>query len=846
MKQQPELKFSPEPKKPDNKKTDEFAASCRPLAELLDSVRQAEGFPVGSDEDILELSDPPYYTACPNPYINSFIEQYSKPYVAKKDKYKRVPFVADVSEGKNDPIYNAHSYHTKVPHKAIMPFIEHYTEPGDIVFDGFCGTGMTGVAAHMLGRKAILCDLSPVATHIAYNYNTPVDVPEFEYQARKILAEVEHECGWMYETLHTDGKTKCRINYVVWSDVLICPYCISEYTFWNAAVDKEVRTVIEEYNCPHCKAVISKRESIKANVGIYDQLIGREVTQIKQIPVLINYTLGKKRCEKAPDAEDIKLMKLIEESAIPYKFPINEIPQGDKTGEIIRLGITNVHHLFTKRNLWILSSLLDSVYKNKYKHQMLFLVTSFLVKTGSRLHNIGFKSGKINLAGAMPNALYLPSLNAERNILELANGKLKDIVFAFCSSDRDVLISTNSSDNLLIKDNSIDYIFVDPPFGSNLMYSELNYVWEAWIQLLTNSRSEAVINQTQSKNLNDYKNLMTACFVEFYRILKPNRWITIEFHNSKAEVWNAIQDSISKAGFVVAQVVILNKKQGTYNQMVNPGSVGNDPVINAYKPRQEFEEHFLRLAGEGLERDFIYEHLDHLPIEVNIERTQQMLYSKMLAHYVQRGYEISMNSNQFYSMLRDHFKMIDGYWFNNDQVFGYEEWKKAQGLDRIREIRSGEQLLFISDEKSLLVWLYQFLETSKTYSDIYTASRKIISGVEDEIPELRELLDQNFIIENGNYRRPRTREEEEKIEAQRQRNLLRSFEQILTAARTSNRKLKEVRKEAIILGFTQAYREKRFEDIMTVAQRLDPKLINSNGDISDFVEIAQVKTGADI
>ncbi len=63
MKQQPELKFSPEPKKPDNKKTDEFVASCRPLAELLDSVRQAEGFPVGSDEDILELSDPPYYTA---------------------------------------------------------------------------------------------------------------------------------------------------------------------------------------------------------------------------------------------------------------------------------------------------------------------------------------------------------------------------------------------------------------------------------------------------------------------------------------------------------------------------------------------------------------------------------------------------------------------------------------------------------------------------------------------------------------------------------------------------------------------------------------------------------------
>ena len=60
-------------------------------------------------------------------------------------------FAADVSEGKNDPIYSAHSYHTKVPHKAIMRYILHYTEPGDIVFDGFSGTGMTGVAAQMCG-----------------------------------------------------------------------------------------------------------------------------------------------------------------------------------------------------------------------------------------------------------------------------------------------------------------------------------------------------------------------------------------------------------------------------------------------------------------------------------------------------------------------------------------------------------------------------------------------------------------------------------------------------------------------------------------------------------------------
>ncbi|WP_289059813.1 DNA methyltransferase, partial [uncultured Mesotoga sp.] len=273
--------------------------------------RKIEGFPKGSDEDILNLSDPPYYTACPNPFIDDFIRHYGKPY-DPEEKYSREPFAADVSEGKNDPIYNAHSYHTKVPHKAIMRYILHYTEPGDIVFDGFCGTGMTGVAAQMCGSKeaveslgykverdgtildesgkpfsklgarfAVLNDLSPAATFIAYNYNTPVDAKAFEIEAKRILKDVEEECGWMYYTLSSEkpedierarsllkdrGKdfTKellswGRINYTVWSDVFSCPECGGEIVFWEAAVDKEEGKVRSEFSCPHCGASLTKK-----------------------------------------------------------------------------------------------------------------------------------------------------------------------------------------------------------------------------------------------------------------------------------------------------------------------------------------------------------------------------------------------------------------------------------------------------------------------------------------------------------------------------------------------------------------------------------------------------------
>ena len=231
--------------------------------EDIDKVRNIEGFPIGSDEDIIALSDAPFYTACPNPFIEDFIKEYGTSYDEATDDYHREPFAADVSEGKSDAIYNAHTYHTKVPHKAIMRYILHYTNPGDIVLDGFCGTGMTGVAANMCehpdnefrmtidhempyvkwGRRyPVLNDLAPIATLISRNYNADFDVTWFERETEKILEETKSECGWMYKTNPTEEdqnsfvETQGTILYTVWSDVYICPHCGNEIVFYDAAV----------------------------------------------------------------------------------------------------------------------------------------------------------------------------------------------------------------------------------------------------------------------------------------------------------------------------------------------------------------------------------------------------------------------------------------------------------------------------------------------------------------------------------------------------------------------------------------------------------------------------------
>ena len=159
--------------------------------------------------------------ATTDPSLKEFLAKHVRPYDPETDDYDRPPFAADIKEGKNDPIYNAHSYHTKVPPRSIIPYILHYTEPGDLVLDLFCGSGMTGVASQMCAnppadildqfpelkdrvgpRTCILNDLSPAACHIAYNYNTPVDVEALKREYERIRAAVTDEFAWLYGTEH--------------------------------------------------------------------------------------------------------------------------------------------------------------------------------------------------------------------------------------------------------------------------------------------------------------------------------------------------------------------------------------------------------------------------------------------------------------------------------------------------------------------------------------------------------------------------------------------------------------------------------------------------------------------
>lgn len=837
--------------------------------EDLDKVRNIEGFPIGEDEDIIALSDPPYYTACPNPFIEDFIKKYGKPYDEGTDDYHREPFAADVSEGKNDPIYKAHSYHTKVPHKAIMRYILHYTEPGDIVFDGFCGSGMTGVAAQMCGnpdadpefkfkiekempyikwgtRRAILNDLSPIATFIAYNYNNLVDVEEFKKEANRILDECEKELGWMYETNHIDengkqvydmtGPVKGRINYTVWSDIFICPNCGNEIVFWDAAVDEENKKVKDVFRCSNCGIELKKTDCERAMELVYDDGLNKTISMAKQVPVLINYTVGNKRYEKKPDKEDLEIIEKINNMKIPYWYPTDRMIEGVESQRNDKFGITHVHHFYTRRNLFALSYIFKFIKDNDF---LKFIFTSINPRLVTKMSVYRVGRGKSNLTSG---TLYVPSFNSDYNVIETYRSKFKTILNALSKlkyNVEDKIISTCSTTDISgLDDNTIDYIFTDPPFGSNLNYSELNFIWEAWLKVFTNNKPEAIINKVQNKGLVEYQELMTKCFEEYYRVLKPNRWITVEFHNSKNSVWNAIQESLLRAGFIIADVRTLDKKQGSFKQVTTTTAVKQDLIISAYKPKENFKRRFLEKAGtEDTVWEFVREHLEKLPVVVYkngmIEKIQErepyLLFDRMVAYHIMNGLSVPIDAPDFYKGLEERFVERDGMYFLHDQVNEYDNARIKADLEPI------QFSMFVKDEKTAIAWLYHQLETPQTYSELQPKFMKEAKIARyEKMPELSELLEENFLQdEEGRWYIPDPSKTGDLIKL-REKRLLKEFEEYLKG----KGKLKKFRTEAIRVGFAKLWKEKDYESIVKIGNRLPENVIQEDDKLLMYYDIA--------
>ena len=127
---------------------------------------------------------------------------------------------------------------------------------------------------------------------------------------------------------------------------------------------------------------------------------------------------------------------------------------------------------------------------------------------------------------------------------------------------------------ILILILSIIFLPIHPWSKLNVLRTQL--LLGSLVKKVSNNKSEAIINSVQRKALPDYQKLMEDCFKQYYKLLKPGRWMTVEFSNSQSSVWNAIREAIERVGFIIANVAALDKKQGSFKAVTSTTAVKQD------------------------------------------------------------------------------------------------------------------------------------------------------------------------------------------------------------------------------------------------------------------------------
>ncbi len=166
-------------------------------------------------------------------------------------------------------------------------------------------------------------------------------------------------------------------------------------------------------------------------------------------------------------------------------------------------------------------------------------------------------------------------------------------VFPGDSVNSNAILTCNSATDLSsIADASHDIVITDPPFGGLLHYSELSNFFYVWLRLALKDKYpeqfgpefvptalEAVANRARHPDDADafYQRLLTDCWREVYRILKPSGIMSFTFHHSEDEPWVGVLESLFDAGFYLEATYPIRGDE-THGEGAKPGAFGSQTI----------------------------------------------------------------------------------------------------------------------------------------------------------------------------------------------------------------------------------------------------------------------------
>ncbi len=605
------------------------------------------------------------------------------------------------------------------------------------------------------------------------------------------------------ENFSTWLKIPARLSYVVWSDVYKCEgfKSIERPTGrvnprTGRSISKKVRVLrgcgreivargtddkqADDGNnafllCPHCKERWMKGRIVRVRVD-----------PIEECYEYLGVALGKAgphlkvfRAKRPISKQQLDLIRLAENESSNTFYPdfaLNKANPRYRRDSLAGKNVHTYHDFFTRRNFIGLAILWEAISKTDQNVQsaLRFCFTSQLMRC-SRLRRMkGDKPGE-QLSGT----LHIASETAETNVFRVFAKAVEDycqnVASASCSDRVKPFVRLGSATDLHeIPDSSVDYIFTDPPFGSNIYYSGVSLVWEAWLGVFTDEPLEAVMHREVDggyKRINDYARLMNMAFCEMYRVLKPGRHATIEFNNSDGAVFQVIKDGLLEAGFEIINMLLFDKVARTFAQIRSNSGVSEvvdkDVLFNVRKPVSKAITKDVTLHDlEQQIAEAVQEHLLRLPERMKSEpakysddhRTTATINSMLMNRLIPKGVNVErLNLSYIERVCLRYFRKLGQRWYLRGEAIG----NGINGVMFEKEVQ-------IKDEESAIAWLRQKLEYAhKTIGELKPLWMRATGLLPSEISQqldLDTLLRDNFWkgAETNRWREP-TLEEREKM-----------------------------------------------------------------------------------
>lgn len=566
-------------------------------------------------------------------------------------------------------LFNAFSYPTKISPEAEAIFIACHTKIGDTVMDPFGGSGTTGIATLLtdcptpemlkkvkeLGlnptwgpRKAVVYELSPMGCLLGKVMCTTKSTL-FKKHAESLLKIASEVCQNVYAIKDNDGNDSL-LRHAIWSDVVVCPHCGKEYLYAKLAVNENPLRFKEDAICPCCSGNIHLTDAERAKETIEDPLLHKSISVKKRRLYKIYGVTGKRNWSRFATESDQEWYDTMMKDRDITSSPIYQIKWGELHRQGYHYGITHLHHFYTNRNWFVFNTLWRKIdqFPEEIQDALRIFLLSYNSAHSTLMTRVVAKKNNPDfvITGAQPGVLYISGMPVEKNILLGLKRKLKTFIDAFQeieTSKGAVEFVNGSSTNIQLDDNTIDYVFTDPPFGDFIPYSEINQINEAWMGIVTDNTEEAIINPYQGKAIEEYSDLMTSVFGQISRKMKENASCTLVFHSAKSAIWRALVDAYKQSGLFSVKASILDKVQPSFKQTNSNVTVKGDPLILLRKDDEgvAFNENFH--DDKELAR-FLR---DQAPTPYNKDIAVKT-FSKYIMMCIEHNYTITLDAKYFF------------------------------------------------------------------------------------------------------------------------------------------------------------------------------------------------------